>query len=153
MGFDTAFPLPSPQRGEGTDRAQCCCLKPVCRPDKAFKLHLAIRCTMPDATLSRLIMPTSSMLCVGRIRCSRRIRHLSRMPDATLIASYQAYTLGVIFPTTGGKNLRSCRSVGAFASSASSFSITRRWRVNGDTDRHQTAYAMRWRQPPARSHH
>ncbi len=78
--------------------------------------------------------------------------HLSRMPDATLIASYQAYTPGVIFPTTGGKNLRSCRSVGAFASSASSFSITRRRRVNGDIDRHQTAYAMRWRQPPARSH-
>ena len=43
--------------------------------ETAFKLHLAIRCTMPDATLSRLIMPTSSMLCVGRIRCSRRIRH------------------------------------------------------------------------------
>ena len=79
MGFDTAFPLPSPQRGEGTDRAQCCCLKPVCRPDKAFKLHLAIRCTMPDATLSRLIMPTSSMLCVGRIRRLRRIRQASVM--------------------------------------------------------------------------
>ena len=62
-----------------TDRAQCCCLKPVCRPDKAFKLHLAIRCTMPDATLSRLIMPTSSMPCVGRIRRLRRIRQASVM--------------------------------------------------------------------------
>ncbi|WP_227634676.1 hypothetical protein, partial [Klebsiella pneumoniae] len=43
----------------------------------------------------------------GQIRRSRRIRHWRTMPDATLSASYQAYTPGVIFPTTGGKNLRS----------------------------------------------
>ncbi|ESD34343.1 hypothetical protein HMPREF1603_04139 [Escherichia coli 907892] len=30
-------------------------------------------------------------MCVGRIRRSRRIRHLSIVPDATLDASYQAY--------------------------------------------------------------
>ncbi|KDV12851.1 mannitol-1-phosphate 5-dehydrogenase [Escherichia coli O78:H12 str. 00-3279] len=37
---------------------------------------------MPDATLARLIMPTSSVLCVCRIRRSRRIRQWCT-PDLT----------------------------------------------------------------------
>ncbi|MEN3075295.1 hypothetical protein ABNY75_12220 [Escherichia coli] len=34
--------------------------------------------------------PVEIIAFVGRIRRLRRIRHLSMMPDATLVASYQA---------------------------------------------------------------
>ncbi|RIW50116.1 hypothetical protein D3H36_08705 [Escherichia coli] len=45
----------------------------LCRSDKAFMPHPTIT-ALPDATLLCLIRPTSSVLCVGRIRRSRRIR-------------------------------------------------------------------------------
>ncbi|EPB3576099.1 hypothetical protein [Escherichia coli] len=35
--------------------------------------------------------PVEIIAFVGRIRRLRRIRHLSMMPDAALVASYQAY--------------------------------------------------------------
>ncbi|MGS3087713.1 hypothetical protein AB2887_23245, partial [Escherichia coli] len=35
--------------------------------------------------------PVEIIAFVGRIRRLRRIRHLSVMPDAALVASYQAY--------------------------------------------------------------
>ncbi|MGU0015766.1 hypothetical protein ACVXG9_07280 [Escherichia coli] len=49
------------------------------RPDKAFTPHPAIRCTMPDATLARLIMPTT--VAERRLdQALRRIRQFSA-PD------------------------------------------------------------------------
>lgn len=70
--------------GRGVDRAQFCGLQPVCITNKAFKLHLAIWCTMPDATLSRLIMPTSSMLCVGRIRRASVMVYINGLFNSSL---------------------------------------------------------------------
>ncbi|EEW7551095.1 hypothetical protein D6X86_10615 [Escherichia albertii] len=46
---------------------------------------------MPDATLVRLIMPTSSILCAGRIRRLRRIRRLCADARCDAGASYHAY--------------------------------------------------------------
>ncbi len=71
------------------------------------------------------------------------------MPDATLIASYQATLRGLFSPQPAGKifDLAASRRfcivrVQLFDNPAAE--------SNGDTARHQTAYAMRWRQPPAR---
>ncbi|AUS68207.1 hypothetical protein CXP54_23040 [Escherichia albertii] len=50
---------------------------PICGPpDKAFTPHPAVVRGCLMRRLPRLIMPTSSMLCVGRIRRLRRIRRL-----------------------------------------------------------------------------
>ncbi|MCB5513362.1 hypothetical protein LIP83_18975, partial [Erysipelatoclostridium ramosum] len=49
----------------------------------------------PDALRLSGLRSTCNILnlqdFVGRIRRLRRIRHLSMMPDAALVASYQAY--------------------------------------------------------------
>jgi len=47
---------------------------PIRRPDKALAPHPAVVRWSLMRRLPRLIMPTSSVLCVGRIRRSRRIR-------------------------------------------------------------------------------
>ncbi len=69
------------------------------------------------------------------------------MPDATLIASYRPTLRGLFSPQPAGKIFDLALSRRFCIVRVQLFDNPAAER-NGDIDRHQTAYAMRWRQPP-----